>query len=188
MAEAGQFDLALQIAQKIEVAWHRSSALAEVAAAMAKAGQTERADQAFRLALKIAYEDASDRSWALRDIAEAMAKAGQFDRALQIAQKIGDALVRSLALRKIAEAMAEAGQTERANQAFQLALQTTQEIHRWFRPLPLKEIAEALAKAGQIDRAVDVAEMIDKPVVRLQALAAIMVAKQKAGKGEAGKE
>jgi serine protease Do len=118
----------------------------------------------------------------------AMAKAGQFDLALQAAQKIERAWDLYWALREIAVAMAEAGQTERANQAFQLALQTTQEIHRWFRPLPLKEIAEALAKARQIDRAVDVAEMIDKPVVRFQALAAIMAAKQKAGKGEAGRE
>jgi hypothetical protein len=45
-----------------------------------------------------------------------------------------------------------------------------------------------MAEAGQIDRAVEVAEMIDDPIERLQALAAIMAAKQKAGKGEAGKE
>jgi hypothetical protein len=36
--------------------------------------------------------DAWARSWALKDTAEAMAEAGQFDRALQIAQKIEDAL------------------------------------------------------------------------------------------------
>jgi hypothetical protein len=45
-----------------------------------------------------------------------------------------------------------------------------------------------LAKAGQIDRAVKVAEMISDPIERLQALADIIAAKQKAGKGEAGKE
>jgi hypothetical protein len=45
-----------------------------------------------------------------------------------------------------------------------------------------------MAKAGQIERAVEVAEMIDRPKVRLQALADIIAAKQKAGKGEAGKE
>jgi len=55
-------------------------------------------------------------------------KAGQFDRALQVAQKIEDALVRSWALADIAEAMAKAGQTERANQAFQLALQVAQKL------------------------------------------------------------
>jgi hypothetical protein len=45
-----------------------------------------------------------------------------------------------------------------------------------------------MAKAGQIERAVEVAEMIDRPIVRLQILADILAAKQKAGKGEAGKE
>jgi len=45
-----------------------------------------------------------------------------------------------------------------------------------------------MAEAGQLDRAVEVAEMIDDPIERLQALADIMAAKQKAGKGEAGKE
>jgi hypothetical protein len=45
-----------------------------------------------------------------------------------------------------------------------------------------------MAEAGQLDRAVEVAEMIDDPIERLQALAAIIAAKQKAEKGEAGKE
>jgi hypothetical protein len=45
-----------------------------------------------------------------------------------------------------------------------------------------------MAEAGQLDRAVEVAEMIGEPVRRLQTLADIMAAKQKAGKGEAGKE
>jgi serine protease Do len=79
LAKAGQVDRALQVAQEIEVA-----------AAMAKAWQTEQANQAFQLALQAAQkiEDARGRSWALKGIAEAMAKAGQFDLALQIAQKI----------------------------------------------------------------------------------------------------
>jgi hypothetical protein len=42
-----------------------------------------------------------------------------------------------------------------------------------------------MAKAGQLKRAVKVAEMIDEPVVRLQALAAIKVAKRGKGNQEA---
>jgi hypothetical protein len=45
-----------------------------------------------------------------------------------------------------------------------------------------------MAEAGQLDRAVKVAEMIDDPIVRLQTLVDIIAAKQKAGKGEAGRE
>jgi hypothetical protein len=57
MAKAGQFDRALQAAQKIEEAWVRSEALKEIAEAMAKAGQF---DLALQAAQKI--EDASVRS------------------------------------------------------------------------------------------------------------------------------
>jgi hypothetical protein len=42
-----------------------------------------------------------------------------------------------------------------------------------------------MAEAGQFDRAIEVAEMIDDPVARLQALAAIMVAKRGGGGQEA---
>jgi len=48
-----------------------------------------------------------------------------------------------------------------------------------------------MAKVGQIERAVEVAEMIDEPVARLQALAAIIAAKrgggEKEGAGEVGR-
>jgi len=54
MVEAGQLDLILQAAQEIEDAWHRSYAFAGVAAVMAKAGQTEWANQVFQLALQTA--------------------------------------------------------------------------------------------------------------------------------------
>jgi len=96
MVKAGQFDLALQAAQKIEDAWVRSRALMKIAEAMAKVGQKERANQAFLLALKAAQkiENALDRSLTLAEIAKAMAKAGQtewanqaFQLALQTAQR-----------------------------------------------------------------------------------------------------
>jgi hypothetical protein len=54
--------------------------------------------------------------------------------------------------------------------------------------LALWGIAIAMAKVGQFNRAVKVAEMISDPIVRLQTLVDIIAAKQKAGKGEAGKE
>jgi tetratricopeptide (TPR) repeat protein len=177
MAEAWQFDHALQIAQKIEDARVRSLALGEIAVAMAKVGQF---DRALQIAQKI--EDAWERSGALTEIAVATAEAGQFDLALQVAQKIEDASVRSEALRFIAEATAKAGQ-------FDCALQIAQKIEdAWSRSWALTEISKALAQVGQFDRALEVAETIDNPFARLQILAAIIAAKQKAGKGEAGKE
>jgi serine/threonine-protein kinase len=153
---------ALQIAQKIEGEFVRSSTLRDIAEAMAKAGQVNRALQ---IAQKIEY----DRSSALRDIAKAMVEAGQADQAnqafqlaFQIAQKIGDASDRFKALRDIAEAMAKAGQTEQANQAFQLAFQAAQKIgDAWGRSKALSDIAKAMAGAGQVDRVLQIAQKIE---------------------------
>jgi len=157
----------------------------------------ERFEQACQEALQFAQKikDASARSLALSFIAKAMAEAWQteqanktFQLALQAAQKIEGAGARSEALKDIAEAMAKVGQTERANETFQLALQVAQKIEDASdRSSALRGIAEAMAEAGQIDRAVKVAETMDDPVERLQALAAIIAAKREAGKREAGK-
>jgi len=81
MVKAGQFDLALQAAQKIEDAWVRLEVIREIAKATVKAGQF---DLALQAAQKI--EDAWDRSRALMKIAEAMVKAGQTEWANQVFQ------------------------------------------------------------------------------------------------------
>ena len=73
MAEAGQFDLALQVAQKIEGARVRSEALRDIAYAMAKAGQ-------FDLAVEVAetIDDPTARLLALAAImAVKRSKGGQ---------------------------------------------------------------------------------------------------------------
>jgi tetratricopeptide (TPR) repeat protein len=171
LAKAGQFDRALQIAQKIEDASGRSWALSDIAIVLAKAGQF---DRALQIAQKI--EDESIRSWALVGV---LAKAGQFDRALQIAQKIEDESIRSWALVGV---LAKAGQFDRALQIAQE--ETENELDH---SLALKYIAAALAEAGQLDRALEVAETIDHPIARLQALAAIVAAKREAEKGESEK-
>jgi hypothetical protein len=105
MAEAGQFDRALQVAQKIEDAWDRSLALRE----SPKRWRKTRGNLTLPSKSAQKIEDAWIVLGRSAEIAEAMAKAGQFDLALQAAQKIEDASVRSWALRDIAEAMAEAG-------------------------------------------------------------------------------
>jgi len=110
-----------------------------------KAGQTERANRAFQLALQAAQkiESASDRSLALKEIAEAMAKAEQFDRALQIAQKIEDASDRSLALWGIAIAMAKVGQIDRAVEVAEMISDPIERLQTLF------DIIAAKQKAGK---------------------------------------
>ena len=183
MAEAGQFDLAIQVAQKIEDERDRSLALREIPKAVAKIAKAGQFDRAIQAAQKI--EDASDRSWALAEIAKAMAEAGQFDRALQVAQKIEDASARSLALWEIAEAMAKVGQFDRA-------LQIAQKIgDASARSLALAEIAEAMAEARQTKRANQVfqlalqaAQKIEDALDRSWALVEIAKALVKAGQTE----
>jgi len=155
----------------------RSLRLKDIAVAMAKAGQF---DRALQVAQKI--ENARSLSSALAEIAAAMAKAGQmeeaaqtFQLALQVAQKIEDALDRSWALGGIAEALAQAGQFDRA-------LQVAQKIEgAWARSEALKEIAKAMAEAGQFDRALQVAQKIEVALVGFGALREIAVAMAKAG-------
>lgn len=45
LAETGQFDLALKVAQEIENTWERSKAFRDIAGASAKIGQFDRAFQ-----------------------------------------------------------------------------------------------------------------------------------------------
>jgi serine protease Do len=106
---------ALQIAQKIEATWRRSSALSDIAIAMAEAGQAERANETFQLALQAAQkiEDTSVRSWALRCIAKAMAEAGQIDLAVEVAETIDDPVERFRALAAIMAAKRGKGEAEK---------------------------------------------------------------------------
>jgi serine protease Do len=97
LAKAGQtkranlaFNLAIQVAQKIEDEWARSSAFREIAVASMIAGQIDIADQALEIAILVAQgiENARRRSLAFREIAKALAKAGQIDRAIEVAEMI----------------------------------------------------------------------------------------------------
>jgi serine protease Do len=88
--EVGQFDLAIQAAQKIESAKFRSWVFREIAVASMIAGQIDIADQALEIAILVAQgiENARRRSLAFREIAKALAKAGQIDRAIEVAEMI----------------------------------------------------------------------------------------------------
>ena len=125
LVEAGEFDLAIQAAQQIEDAWVRIEAFREIAIAMAKAGQTERVNQAFQLALQAIQqiEDAWVRLEAFREISVAMARAGQLYCAFQATWEIEDEWDRLEVLKEVVEVLLETGQFDLANQAFKLAVQ-----------------------------------------------------------------
>ncbi|MFA0783457.1 trypsin-like peptidase domain-containing protein [Fervidibacter sacchari] len=98
---------AFHTARKIENASVRSLALKDIVAALAKAGQFDRAIQ---IAQKI--EDALFRFTALKEIVAALVKAGRFDRAVEVAETIDNPIVRLQALAAIIVAKQKAGRGE----------------------------------------------------------------------------
>ena len=135
---------ALRATKKIDDASDRASALSDIAAAQAKAGDNAGARVTLAEALQTAdkIDWASQRADALHDIAAAQAKAGDIAEALQTAEKIGDASWRASVLRDIAAAQAKVGDIAEA-------LQTAEKIgDASWRASALRDIAAAQAKAG----------------------------------------
>jgi tetratricopeptide (TPR) repeat protein len=121
MIQQALWEQARRTAEAIERAWERAWALRAIAEAMASAGMTQQAQEAFHQALQTAeaIEEPRERAWALRAIAEAMASAGMtqqalWEQALRTAEAIEEAGERAWALRAIAEAMARTGEAEGA--------------------------------------------------------------------------
>jgi tetratricopeptide (TPR) repeat protein len=85
-AEAGRFEEAMEVAEKIRDEWRRSGALREIAEGTAKAGMKERARKVFRWAWKDANEAADfDRLW---KVAETAARVGISDLAVEFSKSI----------------------------------------------------------------------------------------------------
>jgi len=184
MAEAGQFEYAIQIASRIEDARLRSEALSKIIKALMIGGQMEQANQILRLALAQKFKFSLDQSCAFSEIAKALAEAKQFDLALQIAQKIEHVTERSYALSGIVKALCRSGQLEWAKQVLKLALRAAQEATRedpfFDLSSAIKELAEALAMAGQFDLALQTAQKIKHPLSRSLSLVEITGALAKA--------
>jgi serine protease Do len=182
LARVGQFDKALQVAERIWIPPQfdrQSYAYAEIAIAMARAGQY---DQALQVTKKTS--DASLRSYGLSSIVEAMAEAGERERALNIsdqalplAKSIKDEKERSSALAEVAIAMAKTGQ-------FDKALQIAKDVSDKYlarNSYALSGIIKEMAKVGQFDRAQQIAKGIKDGKFRASALVGIVEGMAKAG-------
>jgi tetratricopeptide (TPR) repeat protein len=127
LARSGQFEQALEVAaERIENAYEAvRRRIAEVALALAQAGQIEQAQEAFQQALAAAerIEDADWRSRAYRAVALALAKEGDtaraietLKRALEAANEIRNPSSRYSTVWGIARVAAEIGAGEVAQQ------------------------------------------------------------------------
>jgi tetratricopeptide (TPR) repeat protein len=118
LAQAGQFEQALELARQIEDSYSRWWAVYEVVKALAQAGQFE---QALAAAERIEY--AYERSRAYGAVALALVQAGQTEQAqkalaqaLEVARQISSPGSRYDALWQVARASAEIGAGELAQQ------------------------------------------------------------------------
>jgi tetratricopeptide (TPR) repeat protein len=169
--------LALATAQAItDYDWGRAYALADVAEALARAGDTDQA-----LAVAQAITDAQSRAYALAVVAGVLAEAGDTGQALTIAQMAPDGRWRAQALTRVAGALVQAGQTESARHLADQALTAAQAITDDLgRAYALASVARTLAEAGQTesarraaDQALTAAQAITSDWLRASTLAEI---------------
>ncbi|MGB3238724.1 MAG: hypothetical protein WBB29_10530, partial [Geitlerinemataceae cyanobacterium] len=146
MGNAGELSVKpLQLAQ---VSDSDPELLYQIAMALAKAGEIDRALEMAQTA------DSYLENSALSGIAYTLAKAGEIDRALTVAGTITDESEKAWALSGIAITLAEAGEIDRA---LTVAGTITDESEKAW---ALSGIAYTLAEAGVVDRALTLAGTI----------------------------
>jgi tetratricopeptide (TPR) repeat protein len=191
LVDLNQAERALDVAARIEDADERSEAYRAIAVALAQAGDTARAQEAFTEALNAAGQiGVADWRWeAYCEVAVALAQAGDtaraqeaFTEALNAAGQIEFTYKRSGAYCEVAVALAQAGDTARAQEAFTEALKAAGQIEVVNgRSRAYNTVALALAQAGQAEWALAAAEQITDVAWRLKAYREVALALVQAG-------
>jgi tetratricopeptide (TPR) repeat protein len=209
---AGEFDLALRIADQISDAGMRAEVLSDIASAMIDAGNGRAATRLLNSAAKRAekIEDDSHRARVMCEIATAQTRAGErtaaragFARAVRAAEAgepAGDShyYVRSSSLLRIAQAQVNAGEREAAVDTFERAVRMADKIRvaeriegGIERMDSILSVARAQHEAGLVEAAkattsvaLDSTRRIDGQASQSRALCAIAVAQAKIGDRE----
>jgi tetratricopeptide (TPR) repeat protein len=191
LVDLNQAERALDVAARIEDADERSDAYRAIAVALAQAGDTAQAQEAFTEALNAAGQiGVADWRWeAYCEVAVALAQAGDtaraqeaFTEALNAAGQIEFTYKRSGAYCEVAVALAQAGDTARAQEAFTEALKAAGQIEVVNgRSRAYNTVALALAQAGQAEWALAAAEQITDVAWRLKAYREVALALVQAG-------
>ena len=159
LAEAGEFDEALEVTEKISYLREYLLTRVQIAWKMTEQGQTARAKALLNDMLSIVYEleDLEMRSEVLENIAVGLAKSGAFSETMALVNEIEDKTTQAEALERIAVELAESG-------ALSKALGLVNEIEDTASQLwALKGVAAGLAKAGQLDGALNIVNYFRKP-------------------------
>ncbi|QPC83762.1 tetratricopeptide repeat protein [Phototrophicus methaneseepsis] len=177
----------LQVAQLIEDAYMRVSALSELAVTLRQAGEIDKSKRVFEQAEEVVQtiEDTSSRGEALSDLAAVLAQADEtdesnrvFEQAEEVAQSIESAFMRASALRDLAVALAQAGRYEQAEEVAQSIESAS------MRGAALNALAVALAQAGRYEQAEEVAQSIEDAYMRVSALSDLARTLMQAGETE----
>lgn len=159
LAEAGEFDEALEVTEKISYLREYLLTRVQIAWKMTEQGQTARAKALLNDMLGIVseLEDLERRSEVLENIAVGLAKSGAFSETMALVNEIEDKTTQAEALERIAVELAESG-------ALSKALGLVNEIEDTASQLwALKGVAAGLAKAGQLDGALNIVNYFRKP-------------------------
>ena len=168
----------IYMAYSIKDAGFKVSALAGIAAELAKAGNNENAAVVFSEAMEVAgsIKDADAKSQKLRGIAAELVKVGESEKAIEIAGSIKDARKKAVVLATIAIELAKAGEVEKA-------IEITVSIKdAYFKSVALGRIAVGLAKAGKVEKAIEFVDSIKDVGVKARVLVRIAAELAKAGK------
>ncbi len=123
LAEVGEFDRALQVAQSIRDEFEKSQALAEIAFKYAGAGEF---DRGLQVGETIADKDVKNQVPVA--IAVKLSEVGEFDRAWQLAGAIPDNSYKVLALINISDRALQAGKIDLALQILNQALEIARQV------------------------------------------------------------
>ncbi|HLO51245.1 MAG TPA: hypothetical protein VK211_22715, partial [Kamptonema sp.] len=141
-AEIGQFDLAIQVVEKIDAIGWRASPLKNIACKLAKAGQY---DRAFKLIETI--ERANEKNEALEELAKQYAETGHYDKALQITKSIKMIDYQDSAFLKIVQNYIKSGHYK---QAFQIAKRKRRNDFKLDLLIAIAEASAQVKKASQV--------------------------------------
>ncbi|MCC3416022.1 MULTISPECIES: hypothetical protein [unclassified Microcoleus] len=158
VAASGQADLALSIAQTIEINYYKALASIDISCSYSQAKQASKAAEILTQIVRIAGVIKNDRepAWMLTHLSYYVQEnLGQLDTAFEIAQLVENDCDKALVLNRLAQKYARSGKFKQAIQIAEIIIDNEQ------KELALAGIASAYAEAGQSDEALKIVATID---------------------------
>lgn len=157
-AALGDAEAALQMAERMVEPDGRATALADIAAGLAEAGEMAQAERTLRQAAELIEGIERGRFTALRSLVQALAAMGRHEEAVRLTEGIGDPRLRAEAWM----AIASEGRRQEKAEAFRRLRQILEECPGEFRFGLLAPAVEAFCKAGEPEAARNLLEQASR--------------------------